>query len=418
MGATATIPKNAQMMDATGKFLIPGLWDMHVHVAGISSDAQWGKTLLPTYLSYGITSVRDMAGDVDALLAWKQAQAEGRLQGPRMFISGPFVDGSKQGFDHPGDVIETATPEAGRNAVRLLKKRGVDFIKIGSQLSRETFLAVADECKRQKIAFLGHVPDSVTPLEASDAGMKSQEHLFGITLSISAEEAKLREQIASARAHEDNKAYTAAVSEAQKTLDEQKAATLFQTFNRNGTWIVPTLVWTQVTSTLSQRANSPDLSRLPETLREKWTPGKRISSEAAEAYYARKLQSDLKIVGLMRQNGVRMLAGSDSLDPYVFPGDSLHLELELLVKAGLSPVEALRTATLNPAEFFSLQNESGTIAKGKRADLLLLDANPLENITNTRRLAAVIQNGRLMSPSEILDRAAGSRDVMKVMNKQ
>jgi imidazolonepropionase-like amidohydrolase len=387
------IPEGARVVYASGKFLIPGLWDMHTHVAGISADPQWGKLLLPQYLAHGITGIRDMAGDVDALLAWKRDQAEGRLEGPRMFIAGPFIDGSSQGFDHPGDVIAATTAEAGQAAVRLLKSRGVDFIKVGSQLSRDTFFAIAEECSRQRIAFLGHVPNSVSPLEASSARMKSQEHLYGIALSISAKEEALRGQIAGARAHDDSKAYSAATSEAQTTTDGAKAFDVFRAFNGNGTWIVPTLVWTETTSKLSVRQDSPQLTYLPSNLREKWKPGNVILSKSAEDYYARKLQSDLQIVGLMHKAGVRLLAGSDSLDPYVFPGDSLHGELELLVRAGLPPADALRVATLSPAEFFGVQNELGTIEKGKRGDLVVLDANPLENISNTRRIVAIIQNG-------------------------
>ena len=402
VGVKVRRPRDARVVDGTGKFLIPGLWDMHTHVAGISANPQWGKTLLPQYLAYGITSIRDMAGDADALLKWRREQQEGILRGPRMFIAGPFLDGSTRGFDNPADVIAVTTPDAGRAAVRTLKDRGVDFIKVGSQLSRDTFFAIADECKRQKIAFLGHVPNSVSPLEASDAGMKSQEHLYGIALSVAHKEERLRDQIASARAHNDESSYASAVSEAQATLDQQKAEALFQAFKRNHTWICPTAVWTEVASRLSQRSDSPLLKRLPRSLQEKWSPGKALSSPAADAYYARKLQADLRIVGLMNKTGVGLLAGSDSLDPYVFPGDSLHRELELLVEAGLTPLDALRTATSNPAEFFGQQTELGTIAKGKRADLVLLDANPLEDIRNTRKVFAVIQNGRYLTPQEIL----------------
>ena len=412
------IPEGARVVNTSGKFLIPGLWDMHTHVAGISADPQWGKLLLPQYLAQGITGIRDMAGDVDALLAWKRDQAEGRLEGPRMFIAGPFLDRSTQGFDHPGDVTAAATPEAGQAAVRLLKSRGVDFIKVGSQLSRETFFAIAEECRRQGIAFLGHVPNSVTPLEASSAGMKSQEHLYGIALSISAKEEALRNQISDARAHDNAKAYAAATTETQTTTDEAKALGLFKAFNRNGTWIVPTLVWTETTSKLSVRQDSPQLAYLPSSLREKWKPGSEIVPKSAEDYYARKLQSDLQIVRLMHKAGVRLLAGSDSLDPYVFPGDSLHHELELLVRAGLPPADALRAATLGAAEFFGLESELGTIEEGKRGDLVLLEANPLENISNTRRIAAIIQNGRWMTPQEILDRASSLRMFLNVTNTQ
>jgi len=398
----------SHVVNASGKFLIPGLWDMHTHVAGITADPDWGKLLLPQYLAYGITGIRDMAGDVASLLGWKQEQADGKLIGPRMFIAGPFIDGSKRGFTFPNDVIEAATPEAGRAAVRLLKQRGVDFVKVGSHLSRETFLAIAGECKLQKIPFLGHVPDAVTPLEASAAGMKSEEHLLGIALSVSSREEGLRKEISSARAQNDMKSYSAVVAESQNTLDEAKARTLFAEFKRNGTWIVPTLVWTEVTSTLSQRNGlhqtewDANLSYLPRALQEKWKSSDLGISEGEQAYYARKLQSDLRIVGLMHHSGIRLLAGSDSLDPYVFPGESLHRELELLVSAGLSPMEALQTATVNPAKFFGLENELGTIEPGKKADMVLLDADPLQNISNTRKICAVIQGGRYQTPQELL----------------
>src|SRR6266568_38091 len=412
VGRNITVsPGDARVVNGSGKFLIPGLWDMHTHVAGINADPQWGKTLLPQYLAYGITSIRDMAGETASLLEWKRQQAEGTLRGPRMLIAGPFIDGSKNGFTYPGDVIEATTPAAGRETVRLLKQKGVDFIKVGSQLSRETFLAVAEECKLQRIPFLGHVPDSVTPLEASVAGMKSQEHLFGIALSVSRNEDVLRKEISVAREHNDSKAYSAAVAESQSTLDEGKARALFAGFKQNCTWIVPTLVWTEVTSTLSQRTNpgetawDKNLNNLPDTLRQKWAPGSHLIPDGAQAYYARKLQSDLHIVQLMHQAGVRLLAGSDSLDPYVFPGESLHRELELLVKAGLSPMEALQAATINPAQFFGLQNDLGTIEVGKKADLVLLEADPLEDISNTRKIAAIIQGGRYLTSQEALTHA-------------
>ena len=141
-------------------------------------------------------------------------------------------------------------------------------------------------------------------------------------------------------------------------------------------------------------------------------------SDAAQAYYARRLQSDMRLVHLMHEAGVRLLAGSDSLDPWVLPGDSLHHELEMLVKAGLSPMEALQAATVRPAEFFAFENELGTVTKGKRADLVLLDANPLENISNTRKIAAVIQAGRYMVPADLLKNADELRNLMNVTSTQ
>ena len=401
IGGALKIPPGAQTVDTTGKYMIPGLWDMHTHVAGITADPKWGKSLLPQYLAAGITSIRDMAGDIDALKSWQSQQAAGELAGPRMFVCGPFIDGSTQGFGFATDVRAATTPEEGRALVRELKAKGVDFIKVGSQLSRATFMAIADEAKKLKVPFVGHVPDAVTPSEAARAGMKSQEHLFGIALETSSKGDELRQQLVDARAKQDTPAVVRLVAESQQTTDDAKARALFAEFKKNGTWIVPTLAWTQITSTLSERTDDPGLKPLPADLQKQWAPGQKVMSDGAQKYYARKYESDAKLVGMMNTAGVQILAGSDSLDPYVFPGSSLHRELELLVKAGLTPMQALQAATIQPSRFFGIQMGLGTIERGKNADLVLLDANPLEDIRNTRKVFAVMWAGRYYPKAQL-----------------
>jgi imidazolonepropionase-like amidohydrolase len=393
------VPKNALRISGRGKYLMPGLWDMHVHVAGISARPEWGKRLLPVYLAYGITGVRDMGGDLAALKEWRRTAAS--IPGPEMIVAGPFLDASAEGFSSPNEVIAVKTAEEARAAVRKLKADGVNFIKIGSRLSRETFFAIADETGKLKMAFLGHVPDAMSVDEASFSGMSSMEHLFGILLECSSKSAELRQRLKEAK---DRAERAKIADEVEATFSEEVANELFRRFAKRSTFQVPTLVWTRNSSTLDKAdPNDPGLRFVPEELRKEWTPANanKFGSANGRAYYARKLKNDLKIVGLMNKAGVPIMAGSDSLDPFVFPGESLHSELELLVSAGLSPAEALRAATETPARFMGTERTAGAVKNGKVADLVLLEDDPLKDIRNTRKIAGVFSKGRYFSRAEL-----------------
>lgn len=403
------IPKTALRISGRGKYLIPGLWDMHVHTAGISARPEWGKQLLPVYLAYGITGVRDMGGDLSALKEWRRSA--NTIPAPEMIVAGPFLDGSADGFSSPHEVIAVKTPEEARAAVRKVKADGANFIKIGSRLSREAFFAIADETTKQNIAYLGHVPDAVTVEEASAAGMSSMEHLFGMMIACSSKASELRKRVAAAK---DRAERAKIADETEATFSEPLAMQLFADFAKRGTYQVPTLIWTRNTSMLDHAdPNDPGLKFIPNEMRKEWTPANadKFVSPAGRTYYARKLKNDLRIVGLMNKAGVPILAGSDSLDPFVFPGDSLHSELELLVSAGLSPVQALQAATLNAARFMGRERTMGEVKGGKVADLVLLDADPLKDIRNTRKVFAVFSKGRYFSRTELdkllQDAAAG-----------
>jgi imidazolonepropionase-like amidohydrolase len=344
-------PPGATIVDAAGKFLIPGLWDMHVH--------WYNRDTLTLFTANGVTGIREMFGNPD-LLRWRQDIAKGSLPGPRMIVASPIIDGPQPVW--PTSIVAPNADE-GRKAVIKVKKDGADFVKVYSRLPRDAYFAIADEARRQGLPFAGHVPSSVSAAEASDAGQKSIEHLTGIMIALS----------------------------------DKKADELFARFVKNETWQCPTLTVLRGRAYLGDENFRRDqrLKFIPPQMKERWS--QRIANRNDENYSNAKkvFQKELEIVGAMRKAGVQLLAGTDTGNPFCFPGFSLHEELALLVIAGLTPVEALRSATLNPAKFLGLDKTLGTIEQGKVADLVLLDANPLEDVRNTQRINAVISNGRL-----------------------
>jgi len=404
LGPSARIkpPKGARVIDAQGKFLIPGLWDMQVFVAEADADLAWTKqVLLPLLVANGVTGVRDMGGDLDALAGWKREIESGTLVGPHIVASGPFLvsSGDKTAEQYPVTNVDQA-----RAAVRELKRRGADFIKIISLPSKEVFFAVADEAKKQGIPFAGHLPFQVSVIEASDAGIRSIEHLLysAFSLSFSSKEDDLRARLVAAEEQGDSVAWEQIAHEADATYDNAKAATLFRTLKRNGTWVTPALASLDITAHPEDwSADDPQLVFMPASLAQQW----RDSLHDAEmreraAWLGRQAANDWRLTGELHKAEIPLLTGSDTLAPFVFPGESVHRELGELVRAGLTPAEALAAATSGAAKFLGRENDLGTVETGKRADLLLLDGSPLENIANTQRIAAVVRDGNY------LDRAA------------
>jgi imidazolonepropionase-like amidohydrolase len=396
------VPRDAHIIDASGKFLIPGLWDMHVHLAGLNADPIWSKqVLLPLLLANGITGVRDMGGDLDVLLAWKKDIESGALVGPHIVASGPFLvsNGKKTVEQYP-----VTTADEARAAVRDLKRRGADFVKIISLPSKEVFLAVADEAKKQGITFAGHLPFQVSVIEASDAGIHSIEHLLysAFSLSFSSKEDDLRSRLVAAEEKGDSVAWEQIAHESDATYSPEKAATLFATLKRNRTWVTPTLASLDITAHPEDwSADDPQLAFVPGTLAQQWRDSiKDAQMKERAAWLARQAANDWKLTGELHHAGIPLLVGSDSLDPFVFPGESLHRELAEVVRAGLSPEDALAAATMGAARFLGRERELGTVETGKLADLVILDGSPLENIANTQRVAAVVHAGNY------LDRAA------------
>ena len=400
-------PEGAQVIDARGKFLIPGLCDMHVHLAGVAADPKWSKTtLLPLLIANGVTTVRDMGGELAALQTWRKEIEAGTLIGPRIYCPGPMLDGGKS---DPPALLAISSPNEGRAAVRDLKAKGADFIKVLSRLDRESYFAIADESKKQEMTFVGHVPSSMRASEVSDAGQKSIEHIFYSNLSFdcSAREEELRRKSAEGRAKHDSAEAAKARDEANASFSKEKAEGLWQTLARNRTWVVPTLVAMRETARVREAARSdpPELAYLPAALRRSWSPDeidKQVSPAVAKWYLA-QFQNDMKLARAMHTAGVQMMAGSDSLDPFNFPGPSLHEELKLLTEVGFTPRQALQAATSKPAEFLNGTGEGGwgSIQPGRNADLVLLEADPLTDIANTKKIAAVILRGNLLTRGDL-----------------
>jgi imidazolonepropionase-like amidohydrolase len=389
-------PKNARVFDGTGRYLIPGLWDMHVHSAFGDWFPGGREIILPLFVANGVTGVRDMGGDVPVLFAWRKQIAAGEIVGPRMVISGPMLDALlPDGKLRFPSSVAVSTPESAVAAVDSLKVQGVDFIKVQSVISHDAYLAAAAEAHKQGLPIVGHVPDKVRIVEAIAAGQKSIEHLMGSFEGCSTEEEKF---ISGAG---DLKLLLA-------TYDQKKCDALIGLLAKSQTWQVPTLAWQRGGTFLDQR----DLQHQP---LDKYVPAywrevtwRRFTEEMMpgllhdplalrQEYFARNLQ----MVGAQHRAGVPFLAGTDAAPGvYIMPGFSLHDELANFVEAGFTPMESLQTATSNPAKFLGTESTSGSIEPGKIADLVLLRANPLDDIHNTQKIDAVIANGRLF------DRAA------------
>ena len=396
-------PGDARVVDATGRFLIPGLWDMHVHTGQ-------RDLYLPLYVANGVTGVRDMGGDLEEptgyssaryvqLSLWRTAIERGFRVGPRMILAGFLLDGAAW----PGNVSAT-NPDEGRQAVDVLKRLGVDFIKVKSFLGRDTYFAIAAEARRQHMVLAGHVPDSVEAAEASDAGQRSLEHLTGVALGCSSARGELMRERTEAFAARDRARFARAEARATETFDEGRAAALFAHFVRSETWQVPTLVERRRSALGSSSGDTDSASNetrwsyLPAALQERWRqePGPSAPGDGRRLFAA-----EVALVRRMHEAGVPIMAGTDSANPSLVPGFSLHDELRLLVKAGFSPMEALQAATLEPARYLGLETELGTIEAGKRADLVLLAADPLLDIANTQAIAAVIVNGRYLERPDL-----------------
>jgi imidazolonepropionase-like amidohydrolase len=380
---TSTSPAGALVVDGRGKFLIPGLWDMHVHTSIVG-----GRALLALYVANGVTGVRDMAGDWTTLTAWRKEIARGTLVGPRIVASGPYLEGGDVPIPH----ILTRTPEEGRAGVDSLVRLGVDFVKVHGQLTRETYFAIARRARERGIVFAGHVSRAVGAADASDSGQRSIEHLLAIPAPCTpAESIALLPRFP--------------VQGALGRCSSEDLAPLYARFVRNHTWVTPTFTAQYEVAIWPGHAVPGDslAHYLPAALRsyvaeifpmpDSIPPG---ADSVGRAMFAKRLRQ----VATMYHAGVKVLTGTDAPLRNSPPGFGLHEELALLVRGGLTPFEALRAATLEPANYFVMRDSVGAIAPGQLADLVLLDANPLKDIGNVRRISAVVANGRLFAGDE------------------
>lgn len=354
----------AATMDGTGMFVIPGLWDMHIHAFFTNDSARFHTTsevMLPLFIANGVTGVRDLGSNLEATLGIRDSIAAHQLIGPRMLVSGPMIDGPTTRY---AVAIKVATPDEARSAVRLLKGRGVDLIKTQTLIPRDAYFALADEAATLGIPFEGHVPSSVTAMEALQARQRSFEHLIGVS---------------------------------------DTNTTLIAAIARAGLWQCPTVI--NSVGTAADFTGDPGLIYWLRPQVDSWRTMalERLSaSDSAKRASSERTRRRLAQIGSMHRRGIPFLAGTDAPAGYdLVPGASIHRELQLFVRAGLTPLEALQTATINPAKYFGETAQWGTVAQGKRADLVVLAGNPLADIANTRRVMAVVADGRFFAPQAL-----------------
>jgi len=352
-------PAGARMVSGRGKFLIPGLWDMHVHL-------WYAQNQLPIFIAFGVTGVRDMGSDFKRTSSWRDAIEKGTAVGPHILTSGPPVDGHASDDDKLPVVVAQNAKEA-RVAFDQLWNMNVDFIKVLSGLSRESYLALAEQARHWHVPFEGHIPTEVSAWDAIEARQRSLEHLFGVMKTIST---------------------------------DAEAIDFFEQCAVRGVAIAPTLVlWQRMAHTDDQRLKTDvRLKYVNDSIRKSWPE---LKDDDEGAAYRKQIERIYRLVSLATRTRIEVLAGTDTGDPYTIPGATLHDELEQLVAAGMTPHQALQAATIVPARFLEWDEQMGTIEKGKVADLVMLDANPLEDIRNTRKIAAVFARGRYFSRRDL-----------------
>jgi imidazolonepropionase-like amidohydrolase len=399
--------KNVEVSDAIrvngmGKFLIAGLWDMHVHTLSKNQPDRF----FPLFVANGVTGVRDMGGDLSLLQIQqlKKELANGSRLGPELFAAGPILEG-----EHPFWPFSIAVRNEGeaRQAVNALVKEKADFIKVYNTLPREVYVAIAASAKGNHIPFEGHIPPSVTPAEASDLGQRSIEHLWGIPLYCSSNPQQLNRLSAEADDAEDANVARDLYYKINQTIlssyDAKKAQTLFRKFVSNQTWQTPTLTVLKSYATIHNAAHRKDsrLAFMPNELVTLWGSMGGKPDPRNDEMQERLFEHNVEIVQAMHSAGVPMLAGTDTPNPYTYPGFSLPEELQLLVVAGFSPKEVLELSTRRAAEFLGVNHDLGSVEQGKIANLVLLDANPLTDIGNTKRVRAVIIRGRMLDRAKL-----------------
>jgi Amidohydrolase family len=396
--AQARVPAGARVVDATGRYVIPGLWDMHVH----TSREGRARHFWPQFLAYGVTGVREMGSYLDSLQYWRAEARRPGATAPRIVFSSPMLDGVPTSWRHGYGVADAA---AARAAVDTMQALGFDFLKVYNRLSRDAYFAIAERARERGIPFAGHVPNAITPTEASDAGQRSIEHL-GDRIYIECLpgghalfDAFVGAQQAGAPADSVSGLRARLFQLALAGPDPAACAPFFARLVANGTWLTPTLAVHRGSAADDALAADPRLRFVPPALAARWAAD-RPTGEDAEI--ERRITAQMgRMVGMAQAAGVGLLAGTDASDEaYVFAGSGLHDELALMVGAGLTPLQALRTATINPARYFAAADSMGTVAAGRTADLVLLDANPLDDIRNTLRIFAVVANGRLIDGAE------------------
>ncbi|MDT8321822.1 MAG: amidohydrolase family protein [Xanthomonadales bacterium] len=388
---TISLSDDAQRVDARGKFLIPGLFDAHAHTwyAGIDHRR--------LFIANGITAIRDPAAPWDHLRVinqWREEIERGKAVGPRIWATGqPVVGPASQ---HPWPIKVTDATEA-RAAVRRLKNEGADFVKILNRLPPESFHAVIDEAKRNDLTVAGHIPRELSARAIAEAGLSVVEHasLGGLMLASATSEAASRERLLSGTS------YLSELPELLATFDRHQAEGVYRMLREHDVAVTPTVVFFEALAETAEgdpaAVRNDWLRYTPRAYGEIWS---RQLGQLPTDTLSANLERSRDALRAMKSAGVKVLAGTDTIKPFLIPGFSLHRELEIMVAAGFSELDALEAATRAPAEVLGA-SDVGLIAEGMLADLVLLDANPLADISNTQMIHAAFANGRLFKRNEL-----------------
>jgi imidazolonepropionase-like amidohydrolase len=381
--STLAVPHGARRIEGDGRYLMPGLIDMHAHV--------WDTPELTLYVAYGVTTVRNMWG-TPSHLSWRELTATGKLLGPKLYTAGPILDGEPPTW--PAGVL--TDEQAAREEVQREKRAGYDFIKVYDGLRPEVWRALLDEAKKHRMPVVGHPPLAVGIEGAVAQGQATVEHLYGLE--------------ALAQRSDSPTAHVATRKERRQAwphVDPTRLDDVARRLARSGTAFCPTLVLFKrhVAGAEARRLyERPEMRFVFPLWRSWWTPTDNDDASVKTSRDAWPLR--LRAVRALHQAGAKLLVGTDSGNPFIIAGEAVHEELALLVDAGLSPYEALKAATRDAAEVLG-DTELGTIELGKRADLLLLEKNPLDDIRNTTERTGVMVQGRWYSNAELTRRLEG-----------
>ena len=392
------VPNGAQVIDGRGKYLLPGLIDMHVH---LFSDDEYPDHLaadeLAVMIANGVTTVRLMIGTPEHLVL-REKVAKGEVLSPALFVASPELTGRAASGVFNGRTVKT--PDEARQAVRDFKAAGYDFIKMTTQITRPVYDAAVATAKEVGIRVVGHVDLQVGLKRALEAG-KQIEHLDSYLEALLKDDAPKKVSVS------DVGVWRKPNWETLDHVDDRKVEAFAKATAKAGIYTCPTLTFFKQTFAVEHNEdeirNRPDFRFFPLKMREPrlaahkrfWTNP--VTAERRQRYISVRN----RLVKGIHEAGGKIMAGSDTPEMFLLYGFSLHREVKNLVEAGLSPYAALEAATRIPAEFLRALNVIGTIEKGKRADLVLLEANPLDNITNTERRAGVMARGKWMPEAEL-----------------
>ncbi len=404
------------IIDGTGKYLIPGLWDAHVHFAYIEEMA---PSMFDLFLAHGITSVRDTGGKVDFVKLWKDKAVADPLNAPRVMMAGPLLDGAPNVYDgsdatHPELSVGLNSVDAVTEQIDVLLGKNVDLLKAYEMLTPQQFEKIMELGQKNNLKVTGHIPLSMDAISASNLGMNSIEHMRNLEISCASNAAELWTERKEMLKNKNNLSggelrssiHTAQREIAVKNYNAERADEVLAVFKKNDTWQIPT----QALNTMGsrkyyQRADWQESYKLiPNTIKSIWQKAtEQLMTAETPASKVAWNEWNSMMVKKIHDTGIPIMAGTDTPIALLTPGLSLHEELAVLVEdVGMSTEDALKTATINPAKYFNLEDSLGSIKESMWADLLILDANPLEDINNTKKINTVIKQGKVFDQSALI----------------